>query len=109
MIYSMPAQYRGSTTEWFGHSAVRIILAGLLSLLVVACASGYRPLPNAVYSDEDYTPFGELNPALQSQEVNLMYITDRQWDDNAKHGPGYTYHRSNTMEFGYTTWISTRS
>jgi len=102
MIYSMRIPIRRSMIGWFGHSAVRIMLAGLLSLLVFACASGYRPLPNAVYSDEDYTPFRELNPALQSQEVNLMYITDRQWDDNAKNGPDYTYHRSTTMEFGYT-------
>ena len=73
------------------------------SLLVVACATGYRPLPNEVYSDKEYTEFKDLPAELQKPEVNMLFITDRQWDQDADDGPKYTFRRSPTMEFGYAT------
>ncbi len=79
-----------------------IALTGFLcSLLAVACATGYRPLPNEVYSDKEYTEFKDLPTELQKSEVNMLFITDRQWDQDADDGPSYTFRRSPTMEFGY--------
>lgn len=86
---------------WFAQVPVKTVLAGLTVLILTACAAAYKPLPSKVYSDEIYTPFEDLNPELQSQDVNMMYITDRRWEEDAKGGPGYTHRRSTIMEFGY--------
>ena len=59
----------------------------LLVALLVACTSGYRPMPSSVYIDEEYTGFEQLTSGLQTTEVNLLYITDRLWDEDADGGP----------------------
>jgi len=80
----------------------RIVLASFLcTLLAGACASGYQPMPRAIYNDKDYIEFEYLPAELQSPEFNLLYITDRLWEENAAGGASYTYKRSRTMEFGY--------
>ena len=45
-----------------------------------SCASGYRPMPTEVYEDPGLTGYSDLPNDLKSPEINLLFVTDRQWD-----------------------------
>ena len=75
----------------------RVLIGVFCSLLMVACASGYRPMPSEVYNDPDITGFQDLPSQLQNPEIDMLYVTDHKWDDEAG---GYTFHRSRALEFG---------
>jgi esterase/lipase superfamily enzyme len=55
-------------------------------------------MPTAVYEEPDLTQFNDLQQELQSPEINLLFVTDRQWD--TADGGHYTYKRSRSMELG---------
>jgi len=67
------------------------------SILMVACAGGYRAMPSEVYDDPSATGFQDLPDQLQSPEFSILYVTDRKWEKEAGE---YTYHRSRAVEFG---------
>ena len=76
----------------------RVICTALISALIVSCASGYRPMPTAVYEGPEFTQYDDLQQELKSPEINLLFVTDRQWD--SADGGQYTYKRSRSMELG---------
>jgi len=58
----------------------RAVCTAFISALIVSCASGYRPMPTAVYEEPDLTQFNDLQKELKSPEINLLFVTDRKWD-----------------------------
>ncbi len=57
------------------------------------------PTPNA-YTHPDWNPFADVPPALQGDEVQVLYVTDRAPE---KESPGHTeygYDRSRSAAFG---------
>jgi len=76
----------------------RVICTAFISVLLVSCASGYRPMPAAVYEGPGFTQYDDLQKELKSPEVNLLFVTDRKWD--SADGGHYTYERSHSKELG---------
>ncbi|MCG8592268.1 MAG: alpha/beta hydrolase [Proteobacteria bacterium] len=69
---------------------------GLLSALVLGCASGrtLMPTPN-LYRGADSYPAAQVPEAHRSHEIDLLYVTDRAPD-----GDGYGAERSSSTAFG---------
>jgi hypothetical protein len=53
---------------------------------LAACSRQLMPTPN-LCADSDVNPFSLVAPAHQSNEVNLLYATDRE-PDTRKGSPG---------------------
>jgi len=80
------------------------LAAGLLVLLLAGCAARpLMPTPN-LYVDGTVDPFPDLPAELQSNRVELLYVTDRlPVEDNKKGGLNYGYGRSNSLAWGVAT------
>lgn len=75
---------------------------GLIVLLLAGCSTTGRPLmptPN-LYVDSDLKPFADVPPALQSNKVDLLYLTDREPETDEKGDLRYGYGRSRSLAFG---------
>ena len=77
----------------------------LAALLFAAVAAGCgRPqlmaTPN-LYADGDASHFAEVPAALQSNQVEILYLTDRARDEKTSpEGPTYNHKRSRSVAFG---------
>lgn len=81
-----------------------IILSVLLlvgSLAGAGCSSKtyLMPTPN-VYTHPEWNPFAEVPPALQSDTVSVMYVTDRERSQKHPERVEYGYGRSRSAAFG---------
>ena len=76
------------------------VALSLAVLVTLSACSGKEPLPKSVYEGHDGISYEELPPALQSMNVDLMYVTDRapetDEDGNLRYGIG----RSQSLAFG---------
>jgi esterase/lipase superfamily enzyme len=76
------------------------VALSLAVLVTLSACSGKEPLPKSVYEGHDGISYEELPPALQSTNVDLMYVTDRapetDEDGNLRYGIG----RSQSLAFG---------
>src|SRR5205814_1116098 len=77
-----------------------------LGLLIVGgCSSGetlLMPTPN-IYAQPDAKPFAEVPPALQSNQVDVLYLTDREAEKSATDSAKYGFKRSRSVAFGVST------
>ena len=72
-------------------------------MLALAGCAGGRPLMPApvLYRLAEFKPFGLLNDALQTNQIDVLYITDRQVEDTKDGGSlMYGIGRSNSVAFG---------
>ncbi len=79
--------------------------AGMWLLLLVAglltgCAGPrLMPTPN-VYRDRAQNPFASVPPALRTNRVDLLYVTDRRLERDGRGRPAYTHRRAATLAYG---------
>lgn len=57
------------------------------------------PTPN-VYRDRAGNPFADVPAALQTNKVDLLYVTDRRLERDARGLPAYTHRRSPWLAYG---------
>lgn len=73
---------------------------GLVVLILSACVGRpLMPTPN-LYVDSELTPFSDVPPALQSNEIDLLYLTDREPETDEAGNLRYGYGRSRSLAFG---------
>jgi esterase/lipase superfamily enzyme len=77
----------------------RALLAFLLILTGCDGARVMMPTPN-VHLDPERDFYGDLNPALKSTEVSLLYLTDRAPERDQEGKLRYGYERSASVAFG---------
>ena len=76
---------------------MKLIFVTLLLSSLVSCSHSLAPTP-ALYSRTGYEdPFKELPPEKRNPQVDLIYATDRTWDEEAKN---YGVGRSRVLAFG---------
>lgn len=73
-------------------------------LLAVGLGTGcagprLMPTPN-VYRDRAQNPFADVPPALRTNRVDLLYVTDRRLERDAVGRPAYTYRRAPYLAYG---------
>jgi esterase/lipase superfamily enzyme len=80
---------------------VGAILLALSLVTLPACSSKtwLMPTPNA-YTDPAWNPFADVPPALQGDEISVLYVTDRQPEKEIPDHWEYGYHRSRSAAFG---------
>ncbi len=67
--------------------------------LVCGCSQQLMPTPNLiVQSKED--PFAAVPAALQTSDVDVLFVTDRASTLNKKNQPEFGYERSRSLSFG---------
>ena len=68
-------------------------------LAIAGCGMGLMPTPN-IYVDGAYGLYDDLDPALRSSTIDLLYATDRApiVDDGALR---YGYQRSRSVAFAH--------
>ncbi len=86
---------------WSAH-VVRLALA-VWALTSFGCSSRtyLMPTPN-VYTDQSWNPFAEVPPALQGDEVAVLYVTDRALESREPDQWEYGNQRSRSAAFGET-------
>jgi len=77
----------------------RLITIVGTALIVVACSRTER-LPASIYDGENAGGYERLSPQLQSTEVNLLYLTDREPEHDDKGNLRYGVGRSQSLAFG---------
>jgi esterase/lipase superfamily enzyme len=103
------ATMRCGTPRCFGRvdrSARRHALSPILiGVSLVAFAGGcssktyLMPTPN-VYTDPSWNPFADVPPALQGDEISVLYVTDRVPEEQTADHWEYGYDRSRSAAFG---------
>ncbi|MGF1526615.1 MAG: alpha/beta hydrolase [Candidatus Competibacterales bacterium] len=81
---------------------LRCGFVGLLAvtLLLVGCSTGRHLMPvPVVYTAQDIHPF-DLPPALQTSEIDVLYVTDRVPEVGEDGELGYGFARSPSVAFG---------
>ena len=94
---------RRSRGRWAGPALV----AALAALAVTGCATNrpLMPTPN-VYASGAKSPYGALDPVLETNEVDVLFVTDREPGFKETDGtPTYTFGRSNSAAFGRATVV----
>ena len=78
-----------------------LTLAGLMLFAGVGCSSKayLMPTPN-IYTQAAWNPFADVAPALQNDEVTVMYFTDRSPEDETPGQWSYGHARSRSAAFG---------
>jgi esterase/lipase superfamily enzyme len=93
-----PPLRRATRAQWppaaFLPSAV-----GLLVLALAGCQTHLMPTPN-IYASGKYQLYGELDPSLRTNQVDLLYVTDRAPIEKKDRVTGYGYRRSRSLAFG---------
>jgi esterase/lipase superfamily enzyme len=76
-------------------------VALLLSAALVAGCAGPQlmPTPN-MYRDRSQNPFAGVPAVFRTNRVDLLYVTDRRREPDARGRPAYTYGRSPTLAYG---------
>src|SRR3954470_18394914 len=77
-----------------------LLTVGLL--ILTGCSSSetlLMPTPN-IYAQPDAKPFAEVPPALQSNKVDVLYLTDRQAEKSKTDSAKYGFKRSRSVAFG---------
>jgi hypothetical protein len=93
--------------RWFAHAGrgrARCSILLVLSLVALAgCSSKtyLMPTPNA-YTHPGWNPFAAVPPALQGDEVSVLYVTDRVPEKQTPDRWEYGYERSRSAAFGET-------
>ncbi|MEE8154092.1 MAG: alpha/beta hydrolase [Phycisphaerales bacterium] len=83
-----------------GHSLCAILL-GLSLVILVGCSSKTYLMPTpTVYTHPDWDPFANVPPSLQSDEVSVLYVTDRVPEEQTENHWEYGYQRSRSAAFG---------
>ena len=83
----------------------RAVSTILIGFSAVALASGcssktyLMPTPNA-YTHPTWNPFADVPPALQGDEVSVLYVTDRAAEEETADQWEYGYERSRSAAFG---------
>ena len=81
----------------------RFLNLGLVALLLAGCAGRpLMPTPN-LYLDGEVNPFADVPVELQSNRVELLYLTDRLPVLDEKGKWNYGYGRSNSLAWGVAT------
>lgn len=77
------------------------ILIGMSVVSLPGCSSRYylMPTPNA-YTHPDFNPFAQVPPALQGDEISVLYVTDRVPEDQTPDHWEYGIDRSRSSAFG---------
>ena len=68
--------------------------------LVVSACSRTEPLPTSVYDGHDAVSYEELPPALQSTNIDLLYVTDRTPETDEEGNLYYGIGRSQSLAYG---------
>ncbi len=82
---------------------MRVLNLGFLALLLAGCAG--HPLmstPN-LYTDGTVNPFPDVPAELQSNPVEVLYLTDRLPEKDAEGKLNYGYGRSKSLAWGVAT------
>jgi len=74
----------------------------LLAFSGCSSASQLMPTPN-LYSDGVVDPFIDVDPALRSNKVEVLYLTDRQPENDSPDKRHYGFKRSRSVAFGIST------
>lgn len=76
------------------------VALGLVAIVCSGCASPrLMPTPN-VYRDRTDNPFAAVPPALRTNRVDLLYVTDRRLEQAPPGRPAYTFRRASTLAYG---------
>jgi esterase/lipase superfamily enzyme len=87
------------------HTITRRLTLSTLVLALAAC-SGKRelmPAPNLYNQPGAPALFNDIDPALQTSDIDLLYVTDRRSEVDGNGDFGYGYGRSRSLAFGSTT------
>jgi esterase/lipase superfamily enzyme len=71
-------------------------------LMVGGCSSSetlLMPTPH-IYAQPDVKPFADVPPNLQSNQVEVLYLTDREPENSPTEPPRYGFKRSRSVAFG---------
>ncbi len=76
-------------------------LATCLAILVAAvgCAQQLMPTPN-LYAHSEADPFVDVPQALQTSDVDVLFVTDRLATQDEKGQPQFGYDRSKSLSYG---------
>ena len=79
----------------------RLTVAGLALLIGVGCYSKSYVMPTpTIYTHADWDPFADVPPALQDDEISILYLTDRVPTDQTPDQWAYGHARSRSAAFG---------
>src|SRR4051812_24426282 len=93
---SRPPRHRRSLNR----SKVKLLL--LFGLAGCSSTPHLMPTPN-LYARGGSDPFADVPPALQSNAVDVLYLTDRLRENDSPEDPHYGYGRSRSVAFGVAT------
>lgn len=78
-------------------------LTNLANCIFLTCVSGcaqqLMPTPN-MYLHTDINPFAEVPPALQTSDIDVLFVTDRAETKDKNGKPDFGYGRSRSLAFG---------
>lgn len=84
----------------------KVAMVALIALLVSACSSTRYLMPTPhIYDGNKSAGFETLSLALQTSNIDLLYVTDRKPETNKEKTFTYGYKRSLSMAFGSVTVI----
>ncbi len=66
---------------------------------VSGCAQQLMPTPN-MYLNRDVNPFADVPPALQTSDIDVLFVTDRAETKDKNGKPDFGYERSRSLAFG---------
>lgn len=76
-----------------------LVAAAAIAFSVAGCSQQLMPTPN-VYLNSKSNPFGEVTPALRSNQVDILIATDRAPITDSAGKVSYGYGRSRSLMFG---------
>lgn len=76
------------------------VVAVVAAALMVSACSSTEPLPSSMYDGHDAVSYEELPPALQSTNVDLLYVTDRTPETDEEGNLHYGIGRSQSLAYG---------
>jgi esterase/lipase superfamily enzyme len=85
-------------------SSLRLLFAAVLLAVLSGCGGPPQlmPTPN-LYAEGIVDPFIDIDPALRSNKVEVLYVTDRRPENDSPDKPAYGYKRSRSAAFGIAT------
>ncbi len=90
----------GKSTMW-RLTSFRGALIVLLASLVAGCATGRPLMPTpGIYTDQKGSYFTDVPASLRTPEVDIMFATDRQPEEDESGQLRYGFQRSESMAFG---------
>jgi len=90
----------GKSTMW-RLTSFRGALSVLLVALVAGCVTSRPLMPTpGVYTDQEASYFTDVPASLRTPEVDIMFATDRQPEEDDSGQLRYGFQRSESMAFG---------